>query len=181
MSCYRFFIGSSIVEYSLERDIINNLLVTLGRLAGIKTDIFICEHCNKFIRPQGKQEEYNEALRASDIAIFIFGAKVGSFTLDEVKCALDSQCVNGKPEIVVLFDGSKTPRIEPEQERNRNELEQLIGSNPDKIRAIRSVDFYNLQIDLLDSLSKTLSFDFRLSDGRLCVNGRPVYIRRSAG
>ena len=86
MKKVKIFIGSSIEELKEDRVAIGNFFRQLNDLYldnGLYFQLVMCEDYDDAIELEGKQSKYDKEIEDSELAVFIFYKKVGTYTEHE--------------------------------------------------------------------------------------------------
>ena len=105
MYTIKLFLASS-SELKADRDAIGNLVRQLDGIfekRGIRIKLFEWEDYDSAYNGVRKQDEYNEAIKESDMFLALFHRKVGEYTLEEFEVAVDSFRLNGKPKVYAFI------------------------------------------------------------------------------
>ncbi len=88
------FIGSSITEFAAERMELENFI---HRLSNDFEDRYntriipvVCEAFDTAMALTRKQDEYNEAIKNSDMCFFLFYTRAGEYTVEEFRKAVET-------------------------------------------------------------------------------------------
>lgn len=109
MKKIKIFLASSIVEFARERDelelFIRNVSDRFEENYDTKIIPLRCENVDNCMTIEGKQEEFNQLIRESEMCFFIFFTRVGAITRKEFDVAFErfSSNPNRKPQIYVYF------------------------------------------------------------------------------
>lgn len=101
----KVFIASS-GELSEEREVLKTFINTESDFYhdfGLYIKPIMWELESKKFAEGRKQEEYNELLRNCDIAIFMFGTKVGNYTKEEFNVAVKNKRKNNIPKYIFTY------------------------------------------------------------------------------
>ncbi len=99
----KIFIASSIVEFERERDLIENYLWRLNKGGEIAITPLRCESADPAMSVTRKEDDYCDAIKESDVCLFLLGKKVGAYTIEEYDCA-QNLVKEGKPlKIIALI------------------------------------------------------------------------------
>ena len=109
MKKIKIFLASSIVELARERDELELFIRNVSDKFEDNYDTKIiplrCENVDTCMTLDGKQEEFNQLIRESEMCFFIFFTRVGSVTRQEFEVAFERfrTSENRKPQIYVYF------------------------------------------------------------------------------
>lgn len=109
MKKIKIFLASSIVEFARERDELELFIRNVSDKFEDNYDTKIiplrCENVDTCMTLDGKQEEFNQLIRESEMCFFIFFTRVGSVTRQEFEVAFERfrTSENRKPQIYVYF------------------------------------------------------------------------------
>ncbi len=106
MKRIKIFLASSIEELRLDRLEIGDFFDRLNGIyhdRGIDLRLIKCENYDNAIAVNGKQSEYDDEIRDSELVFFLFFKKVGEVTRHEFEVAVESFKEKDKPRIVTYF------------------------------------------------------------------------------
>lgn len=106
MKKIKIFLASSIEDLKLDRLEIGNFFNELNDIylnRGIYFSLIKCENYEKAMAQLGKQLQYDEEIRDSELVFFLFFTKVGDYTRHEFEVARQSFAKVNKPKIVTYF------------------------------------------------------------------------------
>ena len=155
MRTIRVFLGSS-EELACDRLALSAFVSSLNNVyvpRGTRIELVIWEHESIAIAPHtaGKQAEYDDLVRASDLALFLFWRRCGQYTLEELECALAERDRTGSRPVIAVWMRELAPGDEATPELGRL-LERIrageIDLDPKGYRAIGEVE-----LALLDALA----------------------------
>ena len=126
MHIVRLFIASSIVEFKHERKRIGALVSDANSLCMPYGTVLVADFCedqSSALALSRKQEEYNQLIRQDQLFVLLVGSTVGTYTMEELVVALDSQENSGIPQGVLALcsptvgnlasaSSNRTPRAE---------------------------------------------------------------------
>lgn len=102
------FLASSINEFQSQRNEIASFVVGLNNIIinqQLFLDLEVCEEMDSSIALGGKQNEYNEFIKDCHFVIFLFGEKIGQYTMEEFDIALYTYRQKGNPILFPFFRG----------------------------------------------------------------------------
>lgn len=183
------FIGSSIDEFKTERQELINFIYDLRDILSDNGYVFrlmpkICENEDNAMSLTRKQDDYNLLIKNSRMCLFLFGKKVGNYSLEELNCAFStfSDRGDGSPVINIFFRNAKDGNpVDPSVEKLEAEL---VGKQKEFFR------FSNLETvkyRILQNLTEFHEFEglssrFEMKDGFLCLwNHRIVDMGKTEG
>lgn len=127
------FIASSINDLGDDRlylhgDLgeINKEYICSGRDIYFRFDF--CEDAGGEVKFDGSQEDLNECIKKSIITVVIFNRKIGEYTFDELKLALETQKNSGHPFVFLYF--RKDAECDPVGKEKVLEIAQKYGLEP---------------------------------------------------
>ena len=119
METIKIFVASS-SELKEDRDELRKYLSTLndrGHTKGVYLEMVQWEHFLDTISETRLQDEYNKAIKDSQIVLCLFHTKAGKYTQEEFDTALEQFKETGAPLIYTYFkDGA--PKPDPENPRS---------------------------------------------------------------
>lgn len=109
----RVFLASSINDFAKERREVGAFIQELNQQRYIKEGkyikLYLCEDMSDCIASEKKrkQEEYNEAIRKSNLFILMADHKVGKYTMEELQVAEKQYSESGYPCICIFIKKRK--------------------------------------------------------------------------
>lgn len=101
MKTIKIFLASS-EELQNDRDAFGNLVRRLDKIyekRGIRIELFEWEDYDAAYNSRRKQDEYNDAIRSSDMFLALFQTKAGRFTIEEFNVATEEFRKHSSPKI----------------------------------------------------------------------------------
>ncbi len=127
----KIFLGSSIVEFELERLKIENFIYRLSRNFeknyNLSIDPILCENMDDAYSVIRKQNIINKIVGECDYCFFIFFTKAGKYTLEEFEAARKRFEEIKKPKIYTYFKVLKEEKAEDELHRFIDRLDKGLG------------------------------------------------------
>ena len=175
------FIGSSIDEFRTERQELINFIYNLRDILSDNGYVFrlmpkICENEDNAMSLTRKQDDYNLLIKNSRMCLFLFGIKVGNYSLEELNCAFDTfnENADGSPEISFFFRNQEDGcPADPSVEKLEAEL---VGKQKEFFRFnnLETVK-YRVLLNLAEFREfEGLSSHFELKDGFLYLWNRRI-------
>ncbi|MCD8373036.1 MAG: hypothetical protein LUD27_07045, partial [Clostridia bacterium] len=171
------FLGSSIVEFEMERlqltEFIRDLSDKVEDDFDIKIQPINFENVDTNVpRSGGKQDEYNELIKSSEMCFFIFFTRAGEFTCEEFDVAYKALTECGKPKIYVYFKNipagqTADPSLAKFMSKIDNEIKHYHGTFDD-------IDTIKLRILLNIKLQEMDFLEVKYKDGKCFAGGREV-------
>ncbi len=112
MKRIKIFLASSITDLKFDRVEIGNFFRQMNDIyieSGVYFDLIMCEDYDNTIAVDGKQSQFDQEIRASELVFFLFFKKVGDYTRHEFEVALDQYKEIGKPKILTYFKYVDSP------------------------------------------------------------------------
>lgn len=106
MKIIKFFVASSIDEFSMERQSLKAFISQLNDIyihRGIYFELILCEYLSNAVQKYGSQEMYNNKIRECDYFYILVGKFLGEYTLQEYEVAIDHFNHNETPNIYPYF------------------------------------------------------------------------------
>lgn len=152
----KIFLASSITELEGDRKDIGDFFNQLNNIY-IYRDIYFqlvkCDMYDDAIVMGGKQAQYDQEIRDSELCFVLFFKKIGEHTVHEFEVALDSFKNCKKPRIVVYFknaeDGEETAEVKAYKEKLDKELQHYYNSynNIDTLKLGIIMQIQNMGLD----------------------------------
>lgn len=175
MKTIRIFLASS-EELQDDRNAFGNLVRRLDKIyekRGIRIELFEWEDYDAAYNGTRKQDEYNEAIKASDMFLALFHKKAGKYTLEEFDVATEEFRKNASPKVYTYCKDLQAGEEEsPELAEFKKRLFEELGhywcrySNRDTMQL-----HFVMQLQLVDGVS---SDSLKLEDGTVKVGDLPV-------
>ncbi|MBO5313217.1 MAG: tetratricopeptide repeat protein [Clostridia bacterium] len=102
----KVFLASSIEDLREDRLEVGDFFRQLNEIyidSGVHFSLIKCEDYDNSIVSGGKQSQYDEEIRDSELCFFLFYRKAGDYTKHEFDVALEAYRKVGKPKIVTYF------------------------------------------------------------------------------
>ena len=171
----KIFLASSIEEFKYERLELGDYINGLNKIykdKGIFISLEKCEDISNAIGLSRKQEEYNQAIRDSDMFYVIFGKEAGKYTIEEFDIAYEQFIKEHKPSIHTYFlklseDDNPASSVKDFITR----LDQEIGHYYSVFSHIDSIKL-NMLIELIRI--KAVGGELEIKDGTAMINGKDV-------
>ena len=153
----KIFIGSSIDELRDDRIEIGNFFRQLNDLyldSGLYFQLVMCEDYDDAIELDGKQSRYDKEILDSELSVFIFYKKVGTYTEHEFEIAYNQFRAELRPKILTVFkcasDGNDVVAdVKFFAERLDKELRHYYKtySNPDSLKLWLIMQIKSMSLD----------------------------------
>lgn len=172
------FLGSSIVEFKNEREELSNFIHEISgsyfeEQYNVRIKPLTCNHSDQSMSIGGKQKAINEALKECDYCFFIFGAKAGEKTVEEIKIAYDAfKEYQVKPRIYIFFREIEEGVLD----QSIIDCKKLIDEEyKHYYQTFKDTDTIKLQIILaLNSNNTTTNFNIAIQEGELLLDNKKV-------
>ena len=174
MKKIKIFLASSIVEFARERDelelFIRNVSDRFEDSYDTKIIPLRCENVDNCVTAEGKQEEFNQLIRESEMCFFIFFTRVGEITRQEFDVAFKQlvENPNRKPQIYVYFktipDGVTADSSVRDFMHTIDEVYKHYYSNFSNIDTIKLRILLNLKMQEMDFVKVEVKGDKCLVD-----------------
>ncbi|MBE6727603.1 MAG: tetratricopeptide repeat protein [Ruminococcaceae bacterium] len=173
----KIFLASSLVEFSVERMVIENFIRNISDSFEEKYDIkiqpLLCENFDTAYSIARKQEEYNEKICESEMCFFIFFTKAGEYTREEFEVARKRFEETGKPKIYTYFKTLKPGEGEQSVYDFMEELDKIFGhyyGTFDHIDTVKLRILLSLRLREMDFLEITNDGDKCFVDGKAVMS-----------
>jgi tetratricopeptide (TPR) repeat protein len=169
------FLASSIEDLREDRLILGDYFYGLNNLyhgSGIEFELIKCEYCDDILATTGKQFEYDEKIRQSDLCFFLVFHRVGKYTLHEFDVAWESFQTHKHPQIITYFKNVKDGEvIEDSVVDFMTMLQESLGHYPGRYDHVDTV-----KLSMLMKINRlTLnSADITIRNGEVFVNGEAI-------
>ena len=172
------FLGSSIVEFKNEREELSNFIHEISgsyfeEQYNVRIKPLTCNHSDQSMSIGGKQKAINEALKECDYCFFIFGAKAGEKTVEEIKIAYEAfKEFQVKPKIYIFFREIEEGLLD----QSIIDCKKLIDEEyKHYYQTFKDTDTIKLQIILaLNSNNTTNNFNITIQEGELLLDNKKV-------
>lgn len=169
------FLASSIEDLREDRLVLGDYFLGLNHLyrgSGIEFELVKCEYCDDALSAAGKQLEYDERIRESDLCFFLIFHRVGKYTRHEFDVAWEAFQTRKRPQIVTYFKNVKDGEtIEENVASFLSMLQDSLGQYPGRYDHVDTV-----KLNMLMKINRlTLnSADISIRNGEVYVNGEAV-------
>ena len=175
MKKVKIFLASSIEELKEDRLFIGDFFSQLNEIY-IDNDIYFslikCEDYDNAIATGGKQSQYDNEIRDSELCFFLFYRKAGEYTRHEFDVALEAFENAGKPKIITYF---KTVSSENEIYEDVAAFMKLLDTELHHYyNKYDHIDTLKLGIIMQIKMLKLNSGEIALTDGEIRVNGQAI-------
>lgn len=171
MKVIKIFLASSIIEFEKERRELGDFVRMLNDIyvdRGVYIKLIICEDESNAIAMEGKQEEYNQDIRESQMFYMIIGKNLGEYTVEEFDVAFEEYRKNGNPLIYTYFFKETSEEFSRPVRNFMNRLDREIGHYYSVAHHLDSIKL-NMLVEMMRSsgLKSKLIFE----NGRAKVDG----------
>lgn len=171
----RIFLASSIVEFAIERMAIENFIRKISddfeENYDVKIQPLLCENFDDAYSKIRKQDEYNEAIRKSDLCFFIFFTKVGKYTKEEFEVARKKFEETGKPKIYTYFKVVKDEQVDQSLHDFMDELENTFEHF---YCMFEHIDTLKLRILTCLTFQEMDFVKVNVKSGKCFIDGKPI-------
>ena len=175
MKTIKLFLASS-DELQDDRNAIGNLVRRLDKIyekRGIRVELFEWEDCDAAYNGVRKQDEYNEAIKASDMFLALFHKKAGKYTLEEFDVATEEFRRHASPKVYMYckdLDAGDTES--PELTEFKDRLFKELGHYWCRYGNRDSLQLHLvMQLQLVEN---TKAVDLTMEDGTVTLDGMAV-------
>lgn len=151
MKTIKIFLASSILEFSEYRLKLVEFISDLENILDeydIFIDLFVCEDYDASVAHGRTQEKYNDFIRQPcDIFFNLYGKKAGTYTLEELKVAIDCYNKYAVPKIYINLDNDNLDN------ENLKNLHEII-TQTDFIETFEFNSLVKLKLQALNSIKK---------------------------
>lgn len=175
MKKIKIFLASSIDDLRIDRLEIGDFFRELNDIyeeQNIQFKLIKCENYDKALAIDGKQSEYDEEIRESDLVFFLFFTKVGIYTKHEFDVAFENFKNTQKPKIITYF------KYVNDVSEVSNEVKMFMGLLDTELHhyynTYQSIDTLKLGILMQIKLMKLDSSTIDIEEGKICLNGKVV-------
>ena len=175
MKKIKIFLASSITDLKIDRLAVGDFIRQLNDIyfdRGVQFFLGKCEDSDIAISAAGKQAEFDEKIRDSELCIFLFFKKVGDYTRHEFEVALDAFKDSQKPKIVTYFKYVETP--EEAQGEVRAFMEMLGSEIGHYYNIYQSIDTLKLGILMQIKLMGLDAEEPKVENGTVTFGGQTV-------
>ncbi|MCD7854283.1 MAG: tetratricopeptide repeat protein [Clostridiales bacterium] len=172
MRIIKIFLASSIDDLRSDRLEVGDFIQQLNNIY-IKSNLYFklikCESYDKALNIVGKQFEYDDEIRESELIFFLFYLKVGDYTKHEFEVALESFRLSEKPKIITYFKYVKT--VEEIGSDVKSFMNVLDNNLKHYYNTYQSIDTLKLGIIMQIKLLNLDSAVIDIEKGKLRING----------
>lgn len=175
MKKIKVFLASSIDDLRIDRLEIGDFFRELNDIyeeQNIQFKLIKCENYDKSLSIEGKQSEYDEEIRESDLVFFLFFTKVGIYTKHEFEVAFESFKNIQKPKIITYF------KYVNDVSDVSDEIKAFMGLLDSELHhyynTYQSIDTLKLGILMQIKLMKLDSSTLDIENGKVRLNGKFV-------
>jgi len=169
------FLASSIDEFKDARrelgDFIRDINDRFEDAFDISVRLVKCEFFDNGVEARRKQEEYNDLIRGSDMAFFLFLTRAGKYTLEEFEVALEHFTRERKPRIYTYF--KVLPEDGTAEQSLRNFMTKLESELGHYYSFFDHIDTVKLRILLQLQMQELGSVPLGMENGRVTLGGAP--------
>ncbi len=166
MKKIKIFLASSITELKIDRLEVGDFIRQLNDIyfdRGVQFFLINCEDYDKAIAVGGKQSQFDDEIRDSELCFFLFFKKVGDYTRHEFEVALDAFRNTKKPKIVTYFKYVTSP--EEATEEVKTFMHMLDGEIKHYYNIYQNIDTLKLGILMQIKLMGLDAEEPRVEDG----------------
>ena len=172
MKKIKIFLASSIDDLRDDRIAMGDYFNQLNEVyidRGVHFSLIKCEDYDNSVAADGKQSQYDQEIRESELCIFLFFNKVGEYTLHEFNVAREAFEQNGKPRIATYFkDAGENTASAVREFMSYLDTELRHYYNP-----YSHIDTLKLGVLMLIKLIG-LDSTVKIEDGQVTVDGKPL-------
>ena len=172
MKIIKIFLASSIDDLADDRVKVGDFFTALNNIY-LERDIFFklikCENYDSALAKEGKQTEYDEEIRNSDLVFFLFFKKAGKYTKHEFEVALEKFKEADKPKIVTYF--KQVEDGEDIIDEVKAFMQMLDTELNHYYKEYKNIDMLKLSMLMQIKLMQLDASDFKIMDGKIYFNG----------
>ena len=176
MKSIKIFLASS-EELTDDRNAFGNLVRRLDRIyepRGIRIELFEWEDYDAAWSERGKQNEYNDQIKASDMFLALFHTKAGKFTIEEFDVATEEFRKHASPKVYVyckdLEDGEQETA---ELKEFKRKLFEEMGHYWSRYNNRDSMQLhFVMQLQLVETNGNVERL--KVEDGMIVLEGMPI-------
>lgn len=132
---------------------------------GIHLETRLWEYMSKMHNDSRKQDEYNDALLDSDMAIFMFGSRVGRYTKEEFDVAVKNKRNKKKPRHIVTYFKDITLRTYGLQQNDFKDLKSVLDLKNYIAKELEQIhvpfsNIADLQLQVSDEINRIIIESF---------------------
>ncbi|MCC8160407.1 MAG: tetratricopeptide repeat protein, partial [Oscillospiraceae bacterium] len=175
MKKIKLFLASSIEDLNFDRIAMGDFVRQLNDIY-IDRDIYFslirCESYDQAMAEGGKQAQYDEEIRESELVFFLFFKKVGDYTRHEFEVALESWRNSSSPKIVTYI--KYVDNISEVNAEVKAFMDMLDGEMRHYYNTYKSIDTLKLGMLMQIKLMKLDSSVIDVQKSKICVNGQEI-------
>lgn len=172
----KIFLASSIDDLRYDRLEVGDFFRQLNEIylaSDIHFSLIKCEDYDNAIAASGKQSQYDEEIKNSDLVFFLFFRKVGEYTKHEFEVALEEfKRTNDKPKIITYF--KYVDSINEANDEIKAFMALLDGELRHYYNTYGNIDTLKLGMLMQIKIMKLDSSKVKIEDGDIKLNGQTV-------
>ncbi|MCD8180457.1 MAG: tetratricopeptide repeat protein, partial [Firmicutes bacterium] len=175
MKKIKIFLASSIDDLRDDRITIGDFVRQLNEIyidRGIYFSLIKCEDYDQAMAEGGKQSQYDEEIRESELVFFLFFKRVGDYTRHEFEVALESWRNSSSPKIVTYI--KYVDNINEVNDEVKAFMNMLDGEMRHYYNTYKSIDTLKLGMLMQIKLMKLDSSVIDVQKNKVCVNGQEI-------
>ena len=175
MKRIKIFLASSIEDLKDDRIQVGDFFRQLNELyldSNIHFSLIKCEDYDQSISQFGKQQQYDQEIRESELVFFLFFRKVGEYTRHELEVALEAFQNHKKPRIITYFKYVNT--LDETVQEVRDFMNLLDQQLKHYYNTYGHIDTLKLGILMQIKLLQLDDAQVKLEDGVVQLNGQPM-------
>ena len=175
MKRIKIFLASAIDDLREDRLQVGDFFRQLNEIyldSGVHFSLIKCEDYDNSIAAGGKQQQYDQEIRESELVFFLFFRKVGDYTRHEFEVALEAFKDRQKPKIVTYF--KYITSMDEAAREVRDFMQMLDLEIRHYYNTYGHIDTLKLGILMQIKLLQLDSAQIKLEDGEVRLNGQAV-------
>ena len=175
MKTIKIFLASSIEDLRLDRIVLGDFIRQMNDTylsKGLHFILIKCEDYDSSVSLEGKQAQYDEEIRSSDMAFFLFYSKVGEYTKHEFEIAFENYKTKDKPKIFTYFKYVNS--VDDIDKDVKNFMGVLDEKFKHYYKTYSNIDTVKCDLAMIMAGIDNAEPDLDVKDGRVVINGTDV-------
>ena len=175
MKTIKIFLASSIEDLKLDRIVLGDFIRQMNDTylsKGLHFILIKCEDYDSSVSLEGKQAQYDEEIRSSDMAFFLFYSKVGEYTKHEFEIAFENYKTKDKPKIFTYFKYVNS--VDDIDKDVKNFMGVLDEKFKHYYKTYSNIDTVKCDLAMIMAGIDNAEPDLDVKDGRVVINGTDV-------
>lgn len=175
MKIIKIFLASSITDLKEDRVYLGDFINTLNN-SSVDKNLFFrlvkCENYDNSIALSGKQAQYDEEIRNSEVCVFLFFKKVGDFTKHEFEVAMESFRAQDKPKVFTYIKYREN--LDDMELEVRNFTDELTSKLQHYYNVYNHIDTLKLEMHNQFELLGLVNNELVVENGKVLLNGEVI-------